>query len=31
MGEGRLIKCLDKHDDEVSDRCKEARKDAGIK
>jgi hypothetical protein len=31
MGEGRLIKCLKKHDDKVSDRCKQARKDAGIK
>ena len=31
MGEGRLVKCLEKHDDKVSDRCKDARKDAGIK
>ena len=31
MGEGRLVKCLKKHDDKVSDRCKQARKDAGIK
>jgi hypothetical protein len=31
MGEGRLLKCLDKHDDKVSKRCKQALKDTGLK
>lgn len=30
-GKGRLINCLKKHDDKVSDRCKQARKDVGLK
>ena len=31
IGKGRLLKCLKKHDDKVSDRCKQARKDVGLK
>ena len=31
MNAGRLIKCLEKNDDKVSDRCKKAREDLGIK
>ncbi len=30
-GKGRLLNCLDKNDDKVSDRCKQARKDVGLK
>ena len=30
-GEGRLIDCLQKKDAEVSSRCKQARKDVGLK
>ncbi|MGZ4957835.1 MAG: cysteine rich repeat-containing protein [Methylomonas sp.] len=31
MGEGRLLACLDKNESVVSDRCKNARKDVGLK
>jgi hypothetical protein len=31
VGEGRLLKCLQEHDEKVSDRCKQARKDVGLK
>ncbi|MGZ8218340.1 cysteine rich repeat-containing protein [Methylomagnum sp.] len=31
VGEGRLLACLDKHDREVSGRCKQALKDVGLK
>jgi hypothetical protein len=31
LGEGRLINCLNKHEKDVSDRCKQALKDIGIK
>ena len=31
MNAGRLIKCLEKNDDKVSDRCKKVREDLGIK
>ena len=30
-GEGRLLDCLQKNDAEVSNRCKQARKDVGLK
>ena len=30
-GEGRLLKCIDKHDSKVSSRCKEAIKEVGLK
>jgi hypothetical protein len=30
-GEGRLLECLQKNDAKVSSRCKQARKDVGIK
>ena len=30
-GEGRLIECLEKHDKQVSGRCKQAIKDVGLK
>jgi hypothetical protein len=30
-GEGRLLECLQKNDAEVSNRCKQARKDVGVK
>ena len=30
-GEGRLLDCLDKHDKQVSKRCKQAIKDVGLK
>jgi hypothetical protein len=30
-GEGRLLECLQKNDTEVSNRCKQARKDVGLK
>jgi len=30
-GEGRIVKCLDKHEKDVSARCKEAAKQVGIK
>ena len=30
-GEGRLLKCLEKHDAKVSGRCKQALKDVGLK
>ena len=30
-GEGRLLECLEKHDKEVSRRCKQAVKDVGLK
>ena len=30
-GEGRLQECLQKNDDKVSKRCKQARKDVGLK
>jgi hypothetical protein len=30
-GEGRLLECIEKHDKEVSDRCKNAIKDVGLK
>ena len=30
-GEGRIIKCLEKNDAKVSSRCKQAKKDVGIK
>jgi len=30
-GEGRLLQCLDKNEDKVSKRCKQARKDVGLK
>ena len=30
-GEGRLLECLQKNDAEVSSRCKQARKDVGLK
>jgi hypothetical protein len=30
-GKGRLLGCLQKHDDKVSLRCKQARKDVGMK
>jgi hypothetical protein len=30
-GEGRLLECLDKHDKQVSGRCKAAVKDVGLK
>ncbi|MGD8264885.1 MAG: cysteine rich repeat-containing protein [Desulfobacterales bacterium] len=30
-GEGRLLECLEKHDKEVSGRCKQALKDVGLK
>jgi len=30
-GEGRLLECLDKHDKQVSGRCKQAIKDVGLK
>ena len=30
-GEGRLLDCLKKNDAEVSNRCKQARKDVGLK
>ena len=30
-GEGRLLKCIEKHDSDVSDRCKQALKDVGLK
>jgi len=30
-GEGRLLECLQKNDDKVSKRCKQARKDVGLK
>ena len=30
-GEGRLQECLQKNDDKVSQRCKQARKDVGLK
>ncbi len=30
-GEGRLLDCLQKNDDKVSQRCKQARKDVGLK
>jgi len=31
IGEGRLLNCLKEHDDKVSERCKQARKDVGLK
>jgi hypothetical protein len=30
-GEGRLLECLQKNDNKVSKRCKQARKDVGLK
>ncbi len=30
-GEGRLLECLQKNDNKVSNRCKQARKDVGLK
>jgi phytoene/squalene synthetase len=30
-GEGRLLQCLQKNDAQVSQRCKQARKDVGLK
>jgi hypothetical protein len=30
-GEGRLLQCLQKNDAQVSNRCKQARKDVGLK
>jgi hypothetical protein len=30
-GKGRLLECLDKHDKQVSKRCKQAIKDVGLK
>ena len=30
-GKGRLLDCLDKHDKQVSKRCKQAVKDVGLK
>ena len=30
-GEGRLLKCIEKHDSNVSERCKQALKDVGLK
>jgi hypothetical protein len=30
-GEGRLLECLQKNDAQVSNRCKQARKDIGMK
>jgi hypothetical protein len=30
-GEGRLQKCLEKNDAKVSERCKQAQKDVGLK
>ena len=30
-GEGRLLECIEKHDKEVSGRCKQAIKDLGLK
>ncbi len=30
-GEGRLLQCLDKNKEKVSDRCKQAAKDVGLK
>ena len=30
-GEGRLLECIDKHDKQVSERCKKAIKDVGLK
>jgi phytoene/squalene synthetase len=30
-GEGRLLQCLQKNDEKVSKRCKQARKDVGLK
>ena len=30
-GEGRLLECLEKHDKEVSGRCKQALKEVGLK
>jgi hypothetical protein len=30
-GQGRLLNCLEKHDSQVSGRCKEALKDVGLK
>ncbi len=30
-GEGRLLECLQKNDSKVSQRCKQARKDVGLK
>jgi phytoene/squalene synthetase len=30
-GEGRLLQCLQKNDEKVSTRCKQARKDVGLK
>ncbi len=29
-GEGRIIKCLEKHEAELSQRCKQAKKDIGL-
>jgi hypothetical protein len=31
MGQGRLLKCLEKNDSNVSQRCKQALKDVGMK
>jgi hypothetical protein len=31
VGQGRLLECLQKKDAEVSNRCKQARKDVGLK
>lgn len=31
VGEGRLLKCLEKNDSKVSDRCKQSLKDVGLK
>lgn len=30
-GEGRLVQCLDKNKEKISDRCKQAMKDVGLK
>jgi hypothetical protein len=30
-GEGRIVKCIDKHEKDVSGRCKEAMKQVGLK
>ena len=30
-GEGRLLECIEKHDEQVSSRCKQAIKDVGLK
>ena len=30
-GEGRLLECIEKHDKQVSERCKKAIKDVGLK